>query len=261
MVRGRRVAGDDADRRQPLGHAGLRIGLAQKALRAGLMDLGHEAKAAWVGCPLASDRPAGQDAGERAHVLLAIPAFDAQRMQFQQLAAQVLVQAALAAQPHPRVRSDRDPIVEIKAHGRVLDHRQHHILEPAVEMRPDRLTLETAGQRPYDRTDARHREMIGPETDQALDERRRAAGNRIELGGRLDQDGLTQALLLGQGLRPLRGLDQRHIRWEATRICSMGALIQRGHARRALRQDAVGPRQLALLLELLIGHDQVGRIR
>jgi hypothetical protein len=44
-----------------------------------------------------ADRPAGQDAGERADVLLAIAAIDAERVQLQQLAAEILVEPALAA--------------------------------------------------------------------------------------------------------------------------------------------------------------------
>ncbi len=77
----------------PCAHAGLRIGLAQHLLRAGLMGIGVEHEAAGhteLALP-SGEGPAGDDPRERRHVALGVAAVDAQRMQLHDLAGEVLV--------------------------------------------------------------------------------------------------------------------------------------------------------------------------
>ena len=70
--------------------------------------------------------PAGDDARQRGHVGLRVAAVHAQRMQLEDLARQVLVEAAIAVSPGRRVRAERQRVVEIGQHGGMaLDGPQH----------------------------------------------------------------------------------------------------------------------------------------
>src|SRR5207244_1391067 len=100
--------------------------------------------------------PAGQDAGERLDVLLAVTAIDAERVQLEDLAAEILVEALVAAAADERVRTDRLDIVEIEPHRRMARHREQHVGEPAGDMRTDGLALESADEAAHDRAQRRN---------------------------------------------------------------------------------------------------------
>src|SRR6185369_6057102 len=109
--------------------------LVQQGLRAGLVHLGAEDElarlAATEASPFAADRPAGDDLGERRDILLRVATIDAERVQLQNLARQILVEAHLAPtltareqSRGPRVRTDGKVIVQVEQHrGMVLDRQ------------------------------------------------------------------------------------------------------------------------------------------
>src|SRR4051794_23963740 len=92
------MAREVGQRRLALGYAGVLVDLPQQPLRAGLMRIGVERKSAGRAelAQAAGKGPAGDDARQRRHVVLAIAAADAERMQLHDLAREILVEAALA---------------------------------------------------------------------------------------------------------------------------------------------------------------------
>ncbi len=115
--------------------------------------------------------PVGQS-GEKprqlAHVGLAIGRADAERVQLHQLAAEVLVQPALAEPTQLGVRASGIGLVEIDQHHRMgFDGLQHRRERPG-QMRPDRVFLQ--GHRAVRELAGlvHHGEMIGPEHLQPL---------------------------------------------------------------------------------------------
>ncbi len=137
------------------------------------MAVGVEEEGAHLGVLVeaAGHGPAGDGAGKARHIGLAVAAVDAERVQLQELAGEVLVEAAAAALAGARRRPDRLAVVEIEQHGRMLLHRLQHGAEGAVDMRADGLALEGAGGEAQllalGDGDA---EMVGPEPDEALGE-------------------------------------------------------------------------------------------
>ena len=79
----------------------------------------------------------------------AIAGADAERMQLQNFARQIFVQALAAAYAGDRVRPDRAGVVEIDQHRRMGLGREQHVGEVAEHMRPDRLALVGAAHRAH----------------------------------------------------------------------------------------------------------------
>src|SRR6185369_11051102 len=87
----------------------------------------------------AADRPAGDGLGEGGDVRLRVTAVDAERVQLEDLARQVLVDvefaptlriaAALQKTRGARIRADRRLVVEVQQHRRVLLDREQQIRE------------------------------------------------------------------------------------------------------------------------------------
>ena len=122
---------------------------------------------AWI-----DDGPAGDDPGEARDVGLGVAAVDAERVQFEDLAREVLVEAASAIAAGLAVGADRLRVVEIDQHRGVLLDGLQHVAEAAEHVRADRLALEAAGHDPHGGALAgRDAEMVGPELHQPLDER------------------------------------------------------------------------------------------
>src|SRR5918994_5144823 len=129
-----------------------------------------------------TDSPAGQNFGELLNILLRVAAVDAERVQFEQLARIVFVQAsrllsALATTAASelrasRARADRLKVVEVHQHRRMSGRCEHHVFEPAEHVRPDCFALVTAGEwRDKYLRASRHTQMIRPERDEPLDKR------------------------------------------------------------------------------------------
>ena len=86
------------------------------------------------------DRPARETPGNFLHVFLGVPALDAERVQFHQLARVVLVQAAAGAVlPGKRTsfRCRALPVVEVEEHRGALGGRAEQIAEFAEDAWPD----------------------------------------------------------------------------------------------------------------------------
>src|SRR6185437_16382114 len=109
-----RMARNVRQHRLTLGNTIWPIGLAEHALRAGLMRIGieHE-RAGRAEKTLPADKgPARDDARKGGDVVLRVAAVHAERMQLHDLARKVFVQAAMAIDAGARVRSQRLLIVE-----------------------------------------------------------------------------------------------------------------------------------------------------
>ena len=157
-----------------------RKALLHHGLRAGFMRLRTEAKPERFGA--AFHRPAGQHLGEFGDVGLGIAGQRADGVEFQALARQVLVQAAMAARAGGAVRADRPGIVEIQQHRRVAHHRQQHVVEAAGDVRADGVLDESGDQRGDLAAAAGDGEVVGPEPDQPFAERRRCGQGIGEFG-------------------------------------------------------------------------------
>ena len=81
---------------------------------------------------------------ELLHVGLGIAAVDAEGVQLQQLAGEVLVEPDVAPRPEGESGPTERGIVEIDQHGRVADHGAQQVVEAAGDMRTDGLALEGA---------------------------------------------------------------------------------------------------------------------
>ncbi len=184
-----------------LAFAGTGFGIASPEQHLGprLVDLRHEAEAAGVRIPQPRDRPAGQDAGKRLDVLLRIAAIDAERVQLEDLTAEILVESLAGAPADQRVGPDRLNVVEVEAHPRMARHGEQHIGEAAGDVRADRLALEGADEAAHHRAHRRNREVIAPEEYQPLEQRRLAGDRRVHPGADLGEEDGAQ-LVLGAGL-------------------------------------------------------------
>ena len=149
---------------------------AHDRLRAGLVRQRAEAEARRVGAQV--DRPAGQDLGEAGDVGLGVAGGRADGVQFQAFARQVLVQPAMAALsgrgcPARRTRRCRD---SISIAGWRMTASSMSSKRPVTcgRIASSTKAQATAGDAAADRDG----EMVGPEPDQPLAERRRR-GERI----------------------------------------------------------------------------------
>ena len=201
-----------------------------------------------------ADRPSRENLRELLHVLLRVAAVDAQRVQLEQLARVVFVQASsllttLASSPAElraaRLRSDRLEVVEVDEHRRMLRRCEQHVFEAAEHVRPDRFALVTAGERRDENLRAHgNTEMIRPERDEALDERtvgRHALGERgTAFGGRNGDERATR-LLAGLPPRQVVGLSNRAERANGIGNCVRRAFGRRAQDRRAALQLPAEP--------------------
>ncbi len=125
----------------------------------------------------AADRPARQHFREFRDVGLRVAAVDAERVQLQDLAREILVQAELAAavaaheRRGRRARAHRGLVVEIQDHRGMPLGREQQIVEIARHVRPDRFLLVQARERGERLLVGRHREVVAPEVHEPLDER------------------------------------------------------------------------------------------
>src|ERR1019366_9966697 len=159
---GRGVPCEVLEHRFTLGPAFVGIALAEKCLGSRFVQIVAEEKTARLTAreaPLtAANRPTGDDLWEARDILLGVATVYAQGVQLEGLARQVLVYAELAlggipqGNPLPRplgsgrIRSYRILIVEESEHRRMLFNRSQQVDEAAVDVRPDSLVLERAGQ-------------------------------------------------------------------------------------------------------------------
>nr|ACN58763.1 conserved hypothetical protein [uncultured bacterium BLR8] len=142
-----------------------------------------------------ADAPAGERTREFGDVLLRVASAHAERVQLEDLARQVLVEAERAvargrALREHTVRADGARLVEIELHRRVLLDREQQVRELAEHVRADGLGLVGAGERHHHELVGRHREVVRPEVHEALDERRGC----VERRGRARIRGLAKRI-------------------------------------------------------------------
>ena len=133
VLRGRGMAREIGEHAAALLDAGVVVALADHGLRAGLVHarIEDEHAAALGVLPRRNDSPAGDDLGETGDVVLRVDAAHAERMQLENLARQILVEAAAAVLAGARIRADRARIVEIDQHRRMALDREQHVAEAA----------------------------------------------------------------------------------------------------------------------------------
>ncbi len=197
-------------------------------------------------------RPAGQHIGKARHVVLRVAAVDTERVQLEDLARQVLVQALGLVDAAGRIRSDRLRVVEVEQHRRMALGGKQHVAEAAERMGADRLTLITAGHGLN--LVRRDTEMVRPEPDQPL--------GKADLGcdGGLDacRRFLQEQLLRQRGLgwpRRLCGLGRwrrRRSRRCGRRSGGLGRLLRPGRACHLLLVFAFAALDLLLRVALLV---------
>ena len=164
---------------------------------------------------IGAERPAGQRLRERRDVLLRIAAVDAERVQLENLAREVLVDAELAiarcrapaaALRELRARADRSLVVQVQDHCRMRLDRGEHVDKASGHVRPDRFVLQRTGERQDLRLVGGNGEVVGPEMHEPLAERLLrcdgnavAGGDLVEIVRReLGAHGAEQALRCGR---------------------------------------------------------------
>ena len=123
------------------------------------------------------DRPAGENAGQLAHVGLGVAAVDAQRVQLHQLPGVVFIQAAVVALG----------LVQVQQHGRVLGTGQQQIFKAAQRIRADDVNHVMPDERPHGALADKHIEVVKPKLGHARQQRvfkRRVAAGHQTPGGR-----------------------------------------------------------------------------
>ena len=138
------------------------------------------AELAAAGKPVGADRPARECTRESGDVLLRVAAVHAERVQLENFARQVLVDAELAIAGRRasvatlrelRARADRSLVVQVQDHRGMRFDGGQQVGEPARDVRPDRFVLQCSGEREHLRLVGGDREMVGPEMDQSLAKR------------------------------------------------------------------------------------------
>ena len=147
--------------------------------------------------PRRHDGPAGDHLGEIGDVGLRVAGAHAERMQFEDLAREIFVEALAAPHAGKRVGADRARIVEIEQHRRMRLDREQHVGELPEHMRADRLALIGAADRPRRPLVGGNAEMVRPEPDQPLGEA---------------DIGVERGIVAGLGLGEINLLRQRRFR-------------------------------------------------
>ena len=168
MRGGRRMRGQIPKHGASLFHRFVLVELSDHLLRAGLVQTGIEREfAAMLGIiGRWQQGPSGEHLGEAYDVILGVAAAHTQRVQLQNLACNVFVEATGAIDAGDRIRSNRIDVVEIEQHRRMALDGQQHIGEPADNMGPNGLALIGPGHALN--LVGRDAEMVGPEPDQPL---------------------------------------------------------------------------------------------
>src|SRR5262249_29034625 len=167
--RRRRMAREIGKRGAALIDASVGIALAKHDLLARLMKALEENKfaaVAWHAC--VEEGPAGEHIRKTRYIGLRISAADAERVQFENLAGEVLVQTLVTIDAGDRIRAHRFRVIEVKQHGRMAFDRGQHVSEGAEDARPYRLALIGTGHR--NDLVGRNTEGIGPKQKTTLDE-------------------------------------------------------------------------------------------
>src|SRR5439155_13394331 len=102
-------------------------------------------------------------------ILLRIAATDAEGVELENLARQVLVEPAASAFSHARVRTDRLIEVQVTDHRLMVLDDDQHVFKSAHHMGADGLDLESASENAA--LGSADGEVIGPEIDQPFEER------------------------------------------------------------------------------------------
>ena len=169
----------------PLLHARIGIDLAQHRERPRLVRAldEHEFAAALRVRPGRDHGPAGQHIGKARHVVLRVAAVNAERVQLEDLARQILVQALGLIDAGNRIRPDRLRVVEVKQHRRMSLDGAQHVAEAAKRMGADSLALVSPGHGlNLVRRDA---EMVRPEPNQPLGKSDLGRDRRLDARRRL----------------------------------------------------------------------------
>ncbi len=140
------------------------------------------------------DGQPGQRLGKGDHIGLRIAGADTERVQFHDLARQILVETrTLLAAPPADARGDRAfgaealRLIEIEKHGRMTHRRDQQVRKIAHDVRADRLELVISGKADHRQLVGRNGEMIGPEMRQPFGEGGAGVDRRSEAGiGRRD---------------------------------------------------------------------------
>src|SRR3984957_12507219 len=189
-------------RRFTLRDAVVLVSLAKQELRARLVRIGVEHEAAGraeLSLP-SGEGPAGDDARQRRHIVLGVAAADAERMQFHDLAREILVQPALAVLPGAGVRGERVVIVEKAKHRRMLLNRLEHLTEASEHVGPDCLALERASPDPRQfALVGGNAKMVGPEHHQPLGESAIGEHRALQARQRFRAEGFLMMLSGGCG--------------------------------------------------------------
>ena len=181
-----------------------------------------------------ADRPAGDDLGERGDVGLRVAAADAERVQLEDLAREVLVDAdlalGLAARRAPRrlrMRTDGEMVIEVQEHRRVRLGREQQRAEVAEHVRPDRLALEAAGETGEKLLVDGDREVVSPELRQPLGERTLGCRLLQPRGdfARVDGPEVLRQLCSAAYCHALLGGSARHL--PPTRAASLARSLER----------------------------------
>ena len=133
--------GEVAQHGAALFDAGVLVSLVQHLLRAGLVQAAIERELAAVLGIVArrKEGPAGEHVGEADHVVLGVDRAHAESVQLQDLAREVLVEAARAVDAGNGVRTHRRRLVEVEQHRRMALDRLQHVAEPPEDVRADGL--------------------------------------------------------------------------------------------------------------------------
>ena len=216
VARRRRMDGEIGERRDALLLTALGIALVEQSLGTRLVRERAKAERPRRRLLRSRDRPAGQDARQRLDIVLRIAAIDTERVQLEDFASEILVEAAAGALAGHRIGTDRLRVVEIEQHRRMALDRKQHVGEAAEHVRPDRLALERTGKAADEGAARRHREVVAPELHEPLDigplARSGGAQPCLDLGEIDRVDALVEVLaILGRALvAPRFDNERRH---------------------------------------------------
>ena len=149
--------------------------------------------------PAGQEGPAGEHVGEADDVVLGVDGAHTQRMQLQDLAREVLVEAAGAIDAGDRVRAHRRRLVEVEEHRRMALGGLQHVGEAPEDVGADGLALVGTGHA-LDLV-GRDAEMVRPEPHQPLGKADLGGERRIDARLRLVEIDLPPGVGNGLGRR------------------------------------------------------------
>ena len=167
---GCRGVGQDVERLLPLSLAARLQGMPEENLWTVIVARAFEDRGVFgkkAGIRLV-DTPPGQDPGQGDDILLRVAAIGAERVQFHDLASEVLVQSLLSAAGAGASRGGAERVVQVDQHCRVLCRREQQIPETAEHKWTDRLLLVISDPHIIQPLAREHIEMVEPEIDHDL---------------------------------------------------------------------------------------------